>query len=542
MDIASARSVIEVEATRPRVQWSSLYDWLRTGLIELANLLDSNRMVCVGVICACLVPLAVLESHSIPLGNDEIYTLHIAQQPTLRAMVALSREIDLHPPLHYVAQRIALHSDLPRWMASRLPSLLAALVACLAVFWWTAKRLGNLYGLAAVGMLWLTPVLDYAWDNRPYMLWIAWLCLLLVARDAAVRPMRTRWAVPMVFLLTFAMVMTHMIGVACIGPFLAAEYVRARRVGRADWALISAFTLPALGGLGFFYQASHFAKNSFPTVHLPSVYLAADLYNMVVGNTAWVISGCLMVGIIIFGREPRRLPMAATTNPDLRDSRLSKEELALVSTLLALPLALMLAADVLHVQFWVRYGLASTPAWAVLSVWMIARRLPAARIVAILLVIATTGYMVRRMILESPPRGNAGTIDGGRRPIPLRTLDPSLPIVAASPMTFVEMSDREPLQIAQRVFYLTDYAAALQYSHYTLFESEGKIRQLLNLPSQTEDFEKFFAEHPKFYIVGDYQRPEVWLLHKLAADGTNLDYLGKYESTYESDDLYLVTH
>jgi hypothetical protein len=542
MDIASARSVTEVEVSRRRLQWSTLYDWLRLGLIELANLLDGNRMLCVGIICACLVPLVVLESHAIPLGNDEIYTVHIAQQPSLRSMAALAREIDLHPPLHYVAQRFALKTGLPRWMASRLPSLLGGLAACIALFWWTSKRLGNLYALAAVGMLWLTPVLDYAWNNRPYMMWIGWLCLLLIARDVAVRAVRPRWAVPLVFLVTLAMVMTHMIGIACIGPFLAAEYFRSKRVGRIDWPLLAAFTLPALGGLGFFYQFRHFADNSFPSVHLPSISLATDIYNIVVGNTAWVISGCLMVGLIIFGRDPKRLPLAAMTNPDVRQRRFGPEEIALLFSLLALPLALLLVADVLHVQFWVRYGLASTPAWAVLSVWMIARRLPATRMVAMLLVIATTGYMVRRMVLEHRPAGNAGTIDGGRRPIPLKTLDPSLPIVAASPMTFVEMSDREPLPIAQRVFYLTDRAAALEYSHYTLFEGEGKIRQLLNLPSQTEDFETFFAEHPKFYIVGDYQRPEVWLLHKLAADGTNLDYLGKYESNYESDDLFLVTH
>jgi len=95
--------------------------------------------------------------------------------------------------------------------------------------------------------------------------------------------------------------------------------------------------------------------------------------------------------------------------------------------------------------------------------------------------------------------------------------------------------------MARRVFYLTDREAALQYSHYTLFENEDKIRRLLQLPSQTEDLQKFLAEHPRFYVVGDYDRPEVWLLRKLAADGVPLDYLGKYESTYESTDLYLVS-
>ena len=137
---------------------------------------------------------------------------------------------------------------------------------------------------------------------------------------------------------------------------------------------------------------------------------------------------------------------------------------------------------------------------------------------------------------------NPGLADVGRQPIALSTLDASLPIVAASPMTFVEMSDRETEPIARRVFYLTDRDAALQYAHYTLFENEDKIRQMLHLPSQTEALAPFVAEHKRFYVVGPYGQPEVWLLRKLAAEGFVLDYLGKFQSTYESQDLYLVWH
>jgi len=113
--------------------------------------------------------------------------------------------------------------------------------------------------------------------------------------------------------------------------------------------------------------------------------------------------------------------------------------------------------------------------------------------------------------------------------------------VTASPMTFVEMSDRESPEIVKRVFYLTDRDAAMQYSHYTLFENEDKIRRLLGLGSQTEAFPQFMAEHPRFYVVGDYGRSDVWLLRKLEADGMTLRYMGKFESTYESDDLFLIS-
>ena len=76
--------------------------------------------------------------------------------------------------------------------------------------------------------------------------------------------------------------------------------------------------------------------------------------------------------------------------------------------------------------------------------------------------------------------------------------------------------------------------AAEQYAQYTLFENEGKIRNLLGLPSQTSDLKPFLSQHAQFYVVGNYAANEIWLLRKLAADGLTLKYLGKFQSTYDS--------
>jgi len=514
---------------------------LRDVLIGLGDIFERKTLLCVALVVLCVVPLVVLEAHSNLLLNDEIYTVHIAQAPSVRDMLSLAREIDLHPPVHYLAQRVTLHSGLPRWLASRLPSLFAVVIVCLALFRWTATRLGNLYGLVAVCVLWLTPLLEFAWSNRPYMLWMAWLCLLLLARDVAVREKRPRWAIPLVFLLTFGMVMTHLLGIACIGPFLLAEVWRTKRLRRVDWALVAALTLPALSGVAFFYQIHHFSENAFPAVNLASFSTVGLIYGLVVGNTAVVIAGCLIAAVVLFGRDGKRLADVDVVGPGSCAGRFSGEDAALLLSLVVLPLLLLVLSDVLHVQFWLRYSYPATVAWAGLAAWIVAGRLPMARIVAAILVISSVGYMVGRMITESGPPGNAGVMVGGRMPIPLGSLDPALPIVTASPMTFVEMSDRESPEIVKRVFYLTDRDAAMQYSHYTLFENEDKIRRLLGLGSQTEAFPQFMTEHPRFYVVGDYGRSDVWLLRKLEADGMTLRYLGKFESTYESDDLFLIT-
>lgn len=502
----------------------------------MAGWIDRHGLRCVVLMAVLFVPLAVVEAHSHPLLNDEIYTVHIAQAGSLRSMWQMAREIDLHPPLHYMAQRAALALPLPRWLGSRLPSILAGLVVGWSLFWFTAKRLGNLYGMVAVGAFWFGPAVDFAWDNRPYMLWLAFLCLLLLARDAALRLYRRWWAVALVALTTLAMVMTHFLGVACVLPFLAAEGVRARQRGRVDWPLAGALALPTLCGMMCFYQLHHMSENAFPPSRMASLGVAAGMYQWIFANTFFAVSLCALLVVLVFGWDGRREGRGRSQWEGFNDA-----DLMLLTGLMGLPVLMLAGSLLFHLQFWLRYGVAAIPAVGALVAWAIARRLPMGRMVAVAFVIASVGFLLDRAATEWQGPGNAGIMDGGRLPISLEGLDPRLPIVAASPMTFVEMSDREPAAVAQRVFYVTDRQAALQYAHYTLFENEGKIRRMLRLPSNTEDLQPFLAEHGRFYVLGEYDRPEVWLLRKLAADGMTLRYLGKAESTYESADLYLVT-
>jgi hypothetical protein len=514
--------------------------WQSAGL-ALARRIECSVSLCIVVTALCFLPLAVLEAHSHPLVNDEIYTLHIAQAPSLRVMVGLAREIDLHPPLHYLVERVALWLPLPRWLGARVPSIAAGLVACLCLFFFAARRMGQLFGLATVGIFWLTPALDFAWNNRPYMLWLACLSGLLVARDVAVRPYRRPWAVPLVFGVTLCMVMTHYLGILCVLPFLAGECVRGVRRGRADWPLAGALALPIACGAGCFYQLRHMSENAFPVARVPTLGMAADMYTQLATTSLIVVPICLVVVLLALGRHGVSQLLHRREADDERGNLFTSQDAVMLVGLLAVPLLLLAVAMMLHMQFWLRYCLAATPAWAVLVVMAVERRLQASRLAAVALVLGSLGYMASRMVGESAMPGLGDAMVGGRPLIELKDLRPELPIVTASPMTFVEMSDREPAAVARRVYYLTDRQAALQYALYTLFENEDKMQRLLQLPSQTEELQPFLAEHSSFYVVGNYAQPEIWLLRKLEGDGLMLDYLGKFRSTYESDDLYLVS-
>lgn len=532
-------------AMRPTPECREGRSWLQKRLLHailrVADFLDRYTAVCLVCISLTFVPLCLVEAHDKLLSNDEIYTVHIAQAPTIPGMLSMERQIDLHPPMHYLTERASLRLPLPRWLGARLPNMLAGLILCFALFRFTQARLGNLYGMVAVSTLWFSADLDYAWSNRPYMQWLMWLALLLLARDRAISRNRPIWATLAVFATASAMVLTDLLGVACLLPFWIAEVLRARERCRMDWPLAVALTAPIMFGVGCHYQIHHVAENIFPADRLPSFGLAINTYGDAVGSAALILPGCLAIMLLLFGKERLSVSLRSRIEETFLVRGFGRQDTVLLVALLLLPLLLFIPSNMFRVQFWERYGSPAAIASAILLALIIARRMPLARVFAVATLAASLGFLTDRMLNDPDQLAVARQMSGGRMPIPLKSLDQEIPIVAASPMAFIEMSDREPADIVHRVFYLTDRDAEIKYAQYTLFDNEDKIRRILQLPSHVEALKPFLEEHETFYVVGSYQWKEIWLLRVLAADGMKLNYLGKFESTYESDDLYLVS-
>ena len=203
----------------------------------------------------------------------------------------------------------------------------------------------------------------------------------------------------------------------------------------------------------------------------------------------------------------------------------------------------LIAGAILHIQFWRRYGFCAMIGVAILVPWMIANRSRVPKRLSVFIFFALIASVIEKASTEYTVVGSqvAGMYQTGRVSMRLQDLDPSLPIVDASPMTYMEMSDREPANILSRIYYLTDYNAAMRYSGYTLFDNEDKIRGILELRTHVAKLRDFAAQHPKFYMVAAYPSTDDWLPRKLADSGVNLNYLGKFISSYDNDDIFLVT-
>ena len=508
---------------------------------RLGEWIERTSWAAPALLLALYVPLVIVEAHSNALSNDEIYTVHIARAPTLGRMLWMARETDLHPPLHYLLQRLVLHLPGPPWLISRLPSMIAGWVMTMTVFRMTARRLGALLGVVSVAAVWSTPALRFFWLNRPYMIWLALLALLIAAWGRASVPGRSLWRLVVVFCLSALMISDQLIGIACLLPFVLAEMVRARQSGRLDWRLLLALLVPSLVGAGYFYQLRHLSQNSFPGSQLPTVGWALGVYNALVTQTFFLLSVSMLLTVFL-GADWR---LRRTDQSDRRDKRLSLPEWTLFLGLLATPLLLMLIAAVLGLPYWERYG-SFAALWTGGNAAVAAA--PARATVAP--AFDSTGAGVHeepalaRLVADwGPVHAEQGSLATSRRPrLALSALDHSLPIVAANPMTFNEMADREPQAVTNRLFYLTDREAAKRYSGYTLFENENKIVAILGLPAHAEAREQFLATHSRFYLVANFNSDAQWLPSWLADHGARHELSRKVSSQrMRTTILYLVT-
>ena len=121
------------------------------------------------------------------------------------------------------------------------------------------------------------------------------------------------------------------------------------------------------------------------------------------------------------------------------------------------------------------------------------------------------------------------------------SLNPTLPFVDASGLTFLEMDHREEAQFLHRVFFLTDSRAALQYAHATIFNGMESESHIFPVRANVQDMSTFTRQHPCFFVYGQYDYPEDWLLRKLLADGASLRLVASVGGDYKDHDLYLVT-
>jgi hypothetical protein len=123
----------------------------------------------------------------------------------------------------------------------------------------------------------------------------------------------------------------------------------------------------------------------------------------------------------------------------------------------------------------------------------------------------------------------------------LDAVEPELPLVANTGLTFLEIDRQGDAELTKRLYLLDNQQAAAAIAHDTVFENYDRLTKVFPIRGKVEPYCAFIAAHSRFLALGAYNHPQGWLLKKLDTDGADLRILGTYTGITEDAQLYEVT-
>jgi hypothetical protein len=392
------------------------------------------------------------------LWFDELLTYYVSKLAGPgEVWRALEQTADGNPPLLYVLTHWSHLLFGESTLATRLPSLVALLVASGAFYFWIAERAGRAYGVLGMALLWTSRVFDYSYEARPYECLVALLAVTLMLWRRAVdrRDNRLPYLAGLGLLIACAM-SSHYYAAFAFTGLAAGEVVRLARRRRPDWGVWAAgfaggvtllIYLPLIqaareASLGGFWSPVH-------ETDLVSFYVFF-LYAPV----GWAFAS-ICVYLLFTTRRNSGVPVA----PGAVGSPFSLEERAVMWVLAFSPTVTAIAAMLTMQPYVVRYTLPAMLGlvWLiVMMVWHCSRgtERPAwtAAAIAAALFFCYHGNDTFRRANEAPPSAGANRVFAA-----LDQAEPlSGPVIVASPFNYFALWHRAPPRWKERLLYVTD--------------------------------------------------------------------------------------
>ncbi len=454
------------------------------------------------------------------LWHDELYTYYIAQAPSL-AELWRDLNLDLNPPLIYLAARTSMHLFGNTALGVRLPSVIAFFLGSLCLYSLVERRLKPSYGVLAVLIFWSTPALDFATEARPYALILGFFGLAMFSWQRSIESPSRHWSILTLAIAVSGMMLSNLLAILFLIPFLLAEAARSTLLRRIDVPVAAALLVPCSLSLLFLRTiASYRSDNPFPHAFQAGPRKMASYYYWTLSPEGWVllVAFCAALMVCLIGR---RLTAARPQYADF--------ELAFLAGLFSLPIVVNAGMLLSHGAFFTRYAVPTLFAYPLVLVGLLAALTQtnghgALVMGALIALYIPVQYFVKPFL---PPPS-------------FTQAHPDLPLVAASGLTFLEMDHEQPTQTVQRLYYLTDRQYALQYAHTTIFEGLPTIKQRFPIRGHVEPFRDFVRAHPRFLVIGTVDYAEDWLLRYLLSIHAKLELAGEFPSQSKDTQLFLV--
>ena len=512
-----------------------------TNANRLADTLERHSAIFLPVLLVLYV--WILKSSRIKrLWNDELYTFYIAQAPSFAKMMAWSHTIDLNPPLYYIAVRLTFHVLHPSAFSVRLPSMVAYFVATLCAYQFVRRKLTPLYGLLAAMVMLASSFNQYSCEARPYAFVLAFLGILALGWQRAIQQDKPRsWFSYLLILVGgFGMLLSHVLASVAYAALLLTEAIRFVMRRKPDWILWLCLVLPLSACITYLPLIKTHSSGAYPEQFRASIiHLFADYADLRVGLISLLGAAIIAIVLLDGDRKP------ATSDQSPRGFTWPEKILAL--GLCCVPLVVNLVFMHSHSAYFLRYGIPSIFGVAILTPWFISRwtcnSSLAALICSIVFIfgVVTPSSIARHLQDVVQPINPQGPDLTGKFETPISQVQPDLPVVDNSGLTFLEMNRRENSTFLSRVYYLKNAQAAVKYANATIFEGSPTLKDKFPIRGNIMPYQDFIQQHPKFLVLGTYDYPEDWLLRKLLADHADLRFLGDYDTGYMDEQLYEVT-
>lgn len=547
----------------------------------LARFVDSHGWIVFTAVSSACAWLRLRTFDSRHLDHDELYSYYIAQAPTLKQLLLLTRTVDLHPPLSYLLIRISFALFGVSSWSCRLPSVIAILCTAALVFWMARRIFTSLYGIIAVLVFWSVPFTYQADEARPYSLLLCFTALMLASWYRATEVRDTgatsrRWALLTMAVAGFGLLLSHVLGVLPYAAFFGAELVRLRIRRKPDWSLWIALLAPAISVLTYLPLFRSHAAILFTEQYRVTPMRIVNCY---LRSITFLVIPLLVAALIAFlwpkQRQGRSQQESETTRLGSRWAALAPLTF-LLGSLYLVPVAVAIIFAHTGTAFFDRYAFVAiipislTPA-LVLGLRTQRNQMAALAVALVLgavLVLNTTGkpWLIEQLANLAPPRVAAFALNAFAAPpivtepvvpmVPERlqaalaaapvvsdldAIDPDLPLVANTGLTFLEIDQEADAELTARLYLLNDRQAATAIAHDTVFENYDRVKRVFPIRGQVAPYCAFIGEHPRFLALGAYNHPQGWLLKKLDRDGANLHLIGVYRGITEEAQLYEVT-
>jgi hypothetical protein len=545
-----------IDATLIESSWSNESAVHRTGrsfldsIENAAEQLDARPKLLLAILIAVYACISLPIAFFRPLWHDELITFDLASMPSLSAMLKSIRLIDLNPPVLYLLDYLSIRipgahlNDHFVSLAARLPSILGGFAASVGLFVLARRRIGALYAFALVCLYWNTPIFSYVTEDRPYALVSGLIVILLCVWERAVQAGRSLVWVAFTLVLGLAVMGSHFMSGVVLGAFIAATIVSGLSRNRFDSPLLISCILPFAVPVAYYSKITGYGSVLFPMEFQVTWISIPVVYALLVGSSVLIFGVLLAVYMVlsflpgspVSAKPPlQQIPLVSKTD--------NRAKLVLLAGISLQPAIVVVAIMRVHGAFFLRYGLPGCIPIAILITVFIYSLFNGAKYAALIVVFASAlfpltslGHTIAKL------RVDLSKAQAGRSGIPdYHAVEPELPFVVASGLTYVEMNHRERADFLNRVYYLTDIDAAIQYAHATLFEHEAEVREMFHYPARVEALRTFEAEHPRFLVLGTVNYPEDWLLRKLIADGEDVRLVGMFRTSYKDSGLYEVT-